>query len=153
MELLLLAAVIAVFVVCVAGIISLVKYISDLYRDRFRFSIWSGVFLFLLSVSLLIIAAYAGDEMTVLVLELVAVVLFGLVIYHDIRLAGFGWGTLAVGLQLLFAVSFLFLLVFLIIGYFIRSIFGPRRYGFFPSIGVGLGMSGELAFFLHFLHL
>lgn len=149
MELLSLVAIIAIVIVSVVGVISFVRNISAYYRDRFRFSIWSGVFILLFAIALLILAGYSGSG--VLVVELIAALLAALVIYKDIRLAGFGWGVLAVGLQVLFAISFLFMLTILLIGYFIRRIFYPRRSILFPSVGVALGMNGELSFLLNFL--
>ena len=149
MELLSLVAIIAIVIVSVVGVISFVRNISAYYRDRFRFSIWSGVFILLFAMALLILAGYSGSG--VFVVELVAALLAALVIYKDIRLAGLGWGVLAVGLQILFAISFLFMLTILLIGYFIRRIFYPRRSLFFPSVGVALGMNGEMSFLLNFL--
>ena len=151
MELLSLVAIIAIAIVSVIGVISFVRNISAYYKDRFRFSIWSGVFIFLFAIALLILGASSSTGSGVVVVELMVAILAALVIYKDIRLAGFGWGVLAVGLQVLFAVSFLFMLTFLLIGYFIRRIFYPRRSVFFPSIGMALGMNGEMSFLLNFL--
>lgn len=152
MELLSLVAIIAIVIVSVIGVISFVRNISAYYRDRFRFSIWSGVFIFLFALALLILVASSGAGTGAFIVELIAAGLATLVIYKDVRLAGFGWGCLAVGLQVLFAISFLFMLTFLLIGYFIRRIFYPRRSVFFPSIGMALGMNGEMSFLLNFLH-
>lgn len=151
MELLSLVAIVAIVIVSVIGVISFVRNISAYYKDRFRFSIWSGVFIFLFAIALLILGASSSTGSGVFVVELIAAILAALVIYKDIHLAGFGWGVLAVGLQVLFAVSFLFMLTFLLIGYFIRRIFYPRRSVFFPSIGMALGMNGEMSFLLNFL--
>lgn len=151
MELLSLVAIIAIAIVSVIGVISFVRNISAYYRDRFRFSIWSGVFILLLAIALLILAGSSSTGTGVFIVELIAAGLAALVIYKDVRLAGFGWGVLAVGLQVLFAVSFLFMLTFLLIGYFIRRIFYPRRSVFFPSLGMALGMNGEISFLLNFL--
>lgn len=149
MELLSLVAIIAIVIVAVVGVISFVRNISAYYRDRFRFSIWSGVFILLFAIALLILAGCSGSG--VFVVELIAALLAALVLYKDIRLAGLGWGVLAVGLQILFAISFLFMLTILLIGYFIRRIFYPRRSIFYPSVGVALGMNGEMSFLLNFL--
>ena len=151
MELLSLVAIVAIAIVSVIGVISFVRNISAYYKDRFRFSIWSGVFIFLFAIALLILGASSSAGSGVFVVELIAAILAALVIYKDIHLAGFGWGVLAVGLQVLFAVSFLFMLTFLLIGYFIRRIFYPRRSVFFPSLGMALGMNGEISFLLNFL--
>lgn len=151
MELLSLVAIIAIVIASVIGVISFVRNISAYYRGRFRFSIWSGVFIFLFAIALLILAASSSTGTGVFIIELISALLAALVIYKDIHLAGFGWGVLAVGLQVLFAVSFLFMLTFLLIGYFIRRIFYPRRSVFFPSIGMALGMNGEMSFLLNFL--
>ena len=148
MEFLSIIAILAIAVASIIGVISFVRNISSFYRDRFRFSIWSGVFIFLFVIALLILA---GSGTGVVVVEIIAALLAALVIYKDIRLAGFGWGILAVGLQVLFAVSFLFMLAFLVIGYFIRRIFYPRRSVLFPTFGLALGMNGEMSFLLNFL--
>ena len=148
MELIYLIAIIVVVVVAVIGVISFVRNISSYYRDRFRFSIWSGTFILLFAIALLILAS---SGIGAVIAEIIASLLAALVIYKDIRLAGFGWGILAVGLQVLFAVSFLFMLVFLVIGYFIRRVFYPRRSARFPTFGLALGMNGEISFLLNFL--
>ena len=148
MELIYLIAIIVVVVVAVIGVISFVRNISSYYRDRFCFSIWSGTFILLFAIALLILASSGTGAV---IAEIIASLLAALVIYKDIRLAGFGWGILAVGLQVLFAVSFLFMLVFLVIGYFIRRVFYPRRPVLFPTFGLALGMNGEISFLLNFL--
>lgn len=153
MELLSLVAIIAIVIVPVIGVISFVRYISAYYRDRFRFSIWSGVFIFLFAIALLILAASSSTGTGVFVVELIVALLAALVIYKDVHLAGFGWGVLAVGLQVLFAISFLLMLTFLLIGYFIRRIFYPRRSDSLPSISMALGMNSEGPFLLNFLRL
>ena len=153
MKLLFLVAIIAIAIVSVIGVISFVRNISAYYRDRFRFSIWSGVFIFLFAIALLILAASPGTGTGAFIVELIAAGLAALVIYKDVHLAGLGWGVLAVGLQVLFAISFLFMLTFLLIGYFIRRVFYPRRSVFFPSISMALGMNSEGPFLLNFFRL
>lgn len=151
MELLSLVAIIAIAIVSVIGVISFVRNISAYYRERFRFSIWSGVFVFLFAIALLILAGSSSTGTGVFIVELIAALLVALVIYKDVRLAGFAWGVLAAGLQILFAVSFLFMIATLLIAYFVRRIFYPRRSVIFPSIGMALGMNGEMSFLLNFL--
>lgn len=153
MELLSLVAIIAIVIASVIGVISFVRNISAYYRDRFRFSIWSGVFIFLFAIALLILAVSSSTGTGVFIFELIAVLLAALVIYKDVRLAGFGWGVLAVGLQTLFAISFLLVLVVLLVSYFIRRIFYPRRSVFLPSLSMALGMNREGSFLLNFLRL
>lgn len=98
MELLYLVAIIAIAIVSVSGIMSFVRNISAYYRDRFRFSIWSGVVILLFAIALLILAGSSGNETSVFIVELIVALLVALVIYKDIRLAGFSWGVLAMGL-------------------------------------------------------
>lgn len=148
MELLRFVAIIAIAVVSVIGVISFVRNVSSYYRDRFRFSIWSGVFILFFAIALFILASSGTGTV---VCEIVAVLLVVFVIYKDIRLAGLDWGCLAVGIQILFAVSFLFMLLFIVITYFVNSIFSRRRSTLLPAFGLALGMNGEISFLLHFL--
>lgn len=153
MELLYLVAIIAIAIVSVSGIMSFVRNISAYYRDRFRFSIWSGVVILLFAIALLILAGSSGNETSVFIVELIVALLVALVIYKDIRLAGFSWGVLAMGLQTLFAISFLLMLVVLLVSYFIRRIFYSRRSVLLPSLSMALGMNSEGPFLFNFLRL
>lgn len=153
MELLSLVAIIAIAIVSVIGVISFVRNILAYYRDRFRFRIWSGVFILLFAIALLILAGSSGNETSAFIVELIAALLVALVIYKDIRLAGLGWGVLAMGLQTLFAISLLLMLVVLLVSHFIRRIFYSRRSVFLPSLSMALGMNCEGPFLLNFLRL
>lgn len=148
MELIYLVAIIAIVVVSVIGVISFVRNVSFYYRDRFRFSIWSGAFILLFVIALLILSSSGKGAH---IFGIIAALLVALVIYKDVRLAGLGWGILAVCLQVLFAISLLFMLAFLVIGYFIRRVFYPQRSVLFPTFGLALGMNGEISFLLNFL--
>jgi len=73
-------------------------------------------------------------------------------IYNDIRLAGVAWGGLAVLLQIIFALSFVFLIIFALIGFVMKKLFNIHS-SLLASIFGGLGIKGELLLLLHFLHL
>ncbi len=150
MALLSLVAIIAILIIFVIGVVSFVRNISSYYRDRFRFSIWSGVFILLFAVALSIIGGQFGSGTAKIIVELIVMLLIVLVIYKDVRLAGIGWGVLAGGLQVLFAISLLFMLTVLVVGYFIRKIFCARRCTLLPSICMALGMKNERSSLLNF---
>ena len=73
-------------------------------------------------------------------------------VYNDIRLAGVAWGGLAVLLQIIFALSFVFLIIFALIGFVMKKLFNIHS-SLLASIFGGLGIKGELLLLLHFLHL
>ena len=81
----------------------------------------------------------------------IAAILAILTIYNDIRLAGFAWGSLAVVLQFVFALSFVFLIFFALIGFVMKKLFNIHN-SLLTSIFGGLGIKGELLLLLHFLH-
>ena len=88
---------------------------------------------------------------TVYVMTAIAAILAILTIYNDIRLAGFAWGSLAVVLQFVFALSFVFLIFFALIGFVMKKLFNIHS-SLLTSIFGGLGIKGELLLLLHFLH-
>lgn len=153
MELLTLSAIIAGVIAAIIGVIVIVRKISAFYKQRFQFSIWSGVLLFVLALSIIVIIGTASvRELTMYVLIAIAALLAILTIYNDIRLAGLGWGTLAVTLQILFSLCFVFLILFALIGYVMKKIFNIHSSLLNSIFGTGFGMKGELLLLLHFLH-
>ncbi len=153
MELLTLAVIVIVMIAIVAGTITVLKNVSNFYRERFRFSIWSGVFLFALALSLVILAGSSSTQGTsTYIVGIISAIIVAITIYNDIRLAGFGWGTLAVCLQILLSFCLLFIVIFTVIAYIVRRIFNVRESRFSPVWGVGIGMRGELSLLMYFLH-
>ena len=154
MELLTLAAIIVVMIAIVAGTITVLKNVSDFYRERFRFSIWSGVFLFALALSLVILSGSLSSQgSSAYIIGIISAIIVAITIYNDIRLAGFGWGSLAVCLQMLLSLCLLFIILFALVAYIARRIFNVRGSRFSPVFGLGVGMKGELSLLMHFLHL
>lgn len=152
MELLTLAAIVIVMIAIVAGTITVLKNVSDFYRDRFRFSIWSGVFLFALALSLVILSGSLSAQGTsTYIVGIISAIIVAIIIYNDIRLAGFGWGALAVCLQILLSFCLLFIVIFALIAYIVRRIFNVRGSRFSPVFGIGIGMRGEVQLLMHFL--
>lgn len=89
MELLTLAAIIAGIIAVIIGLIVVIKKISAFYKQRFQFSIWSGVLLLVVALALLLISSADGTtQQTVYVMLVIAAILALLTIYNDIRLAG-----------------------------------------------------------------
>ena len=126
---------------------------SDFYRERFRFSIWSGVFLFVVALSLVILSGSLSSQgASAYIVGIISAIIVAVTIYNDIRLAGFGWGALAVGLQILLSFCLLFIVIFALIAYFVRRIFNVRGSRFSPVFGIGVGMRGEVQLLMHFLH-
>ena len=152
MELLTLAAIIVVMIAIVACTITVLKNVSDFYRERFRFSIWSGVFLFVVALSLVILSGSLSSQgASAYIVGIISAIIVAVTIYNDIRLAGFGWGALAVGLQILLSFCLLFIVIFALIAYFVRRIFNVRGSRFSPVFGIGVGMRGEVQLLMHFL--
>lgn len=154
MELLTLASIIVVMIAIITGTITVLKNVSDFYRDRFRFSIWSGVFLFVVALSLVILSGSLSSQgASANFIGIISAIIVAVTIYNDIRLAGFGWGVLAVCLQILLSFCLLFIVMFALISYIARKIFNVRESRFSPVIGVGIGMKGEVQLLMHFLRL
>lgn len=153
MEILTLATVIAGIIATMIGLIIAIKKVSVFYRQRFQFSIWSGVLLFVLVLALTLVSASEGTtQYAVYIMMGIAVILVVLTIYNDIRLAGFAWGCLAVLLQIIFSLSFVFLVVFVLIGIMMKKLFHIHNTllsTFFGSFGI----KAELFQFLRFLQL
>lgn len=153
MELLTLAAIIAGIIAAIIGLIVVTKKISAFYKQRFNFSIWSGVLLLVGALALLLASTSDGvSRQAMYIMTGISVILAILTIYNDIRLAGFAWGSLAVILQIVFSLSFIFLIFFALVGFVMKKLFNIHS-SLLTSIFGGLGIKGELLLLLHFLHL
>ena len=153
MELLTLAAIIAGIIAAIIGLIVVTKKISSFYKQRFNFSIWSGVLLLVGAFALLLASTSDGvSRQAMYIMTGISVILAILTIYNDIRLAGFAWGSLAVILQIVFSLSFIFLIFFALVGFVMKKLFNIHS-SLLTSIFGGLGIKGELLLLLHFLHL
>ena len=153
MELLTLAAIIAGIIAAIIGLIVVIKKISTFFKQRFNFSIWSGVLLLVGTLALLLASTSDGSSRQAMyIMTGIAVLLAILTVYNDIRLAGFAWGSLAVVLQIVFSLSFVFLIFFALIGFVMKKLFNIQS-SLLTSIFGGLGIKGELLLLLHFLHL
>ena len=153
MELLTLAAIIAGIVATIIGLIVVIKKISAFYKQRFNFSIWSGVLLLVGALALLLASASDGvSRQAMYIMTGISAILAILTIYNDIRLSGFAWGSLAVILQIIFSMSFIFLIFFALVGFVMKKLFNIHS-SLLTSIFGGLGIKGELLLLLHFLHL
>lgn len=152
MELLTLAAAIAGIIAVIIGLIVVVKKISAFYKARFQFSIWSGVLLLLVALALLTISATIEiTKSTAYIMLAAAAVIVSITIYNDMRLAGFGWGTLAVFLQVVFSLCFVVFIFCALVGLVMKKIFNIRN-SLITSVFDGFGLKGELALLLYFLH-
>lgn len=153
MELLTLAAIITGIIAAIIGLIVVTKKISAFYKQRFNFSIWSGVLLLVGALALLLASTSDGvSRQAMYIMAGISVILAILTIYNDIRLAGFAWGSLAVILQIVFSLSFIFLIFFALVGVVMKKLFNIHS-SLLTSIFGGLGIKGELLLLLHFLHL
>ena len=152
MELLTLAAIIAGIVAAIIGLIVVIKKVSAFYKLRFQFSIWSGVLLFVVAFAMLLISASEGvTRQTAYILLAVAALFAILTIYNDIRLAGLAWGVLAIVLQIVFSLCFVFLIFFALMGFVMKKLFNIHS-SLLTSIFGGLGIREELLLLLHFLY-
>lgn len=153
MELLTLAVIIAGIIAAIIGLIVVTQKISAFYKQRFNFSIWSGVLLLVGALALLLASTSDGvSRQAMYIMTGISVILAILTIYNDIRLAGFAWGSLAVILQIVFSLSFIFLIFFALVGFMMKKFFNIHS-SLLTSIFGGLGIKGELLLLLHFLHL
>ena len=106
MELLTLAAIIAGIIAAIIGLIVIIKKISAFYKQRFNFSIWSGVLLLVGALALLLASTSDGvSRQAMYIMTGISAILAILTIYNDIRLAGFAYGSLAVVLQIIFSLQ------------------------------------------------
>lgn len=105
----------------VAILASTIKKISSYYKQRFDYSIWSGVFILILSFSLIGIdlTLYYGENIP---LFIVAGLLILITFVQDLRLSGLTFGFAGILFQLLMAVIFVFILAGLFLGLLIKVI-------------------------------
>ena len=95
----------------IAATTAIVK-VSAFYRQRFGFSLWSGVLLFVVAVSILLIAETAPIKVqTQYVLMGILAILVILTGLNDVRLAGYAWGALAFCLQIVLSLCFVILVL------------------------------------------
>lgn len=154
MQLLTIAAIVAGVIATIIGLIIVVKRISEFYKQKFQFSIWSGVLLMVLAMAFGAVAVTPDiSKNAIYALVTLAAILAIITISNDIRLAGVGWGLATVGLQILFACCFVFLILFVLIGYVLRKAFNLHNSVLSSIFGTGLGMRGEMLFLLKFLHI
>lgn len=152
MEPLTLAAIIAGIIAAIIGLIVVIQKVSAFYKLRFQFSIWSGVLLFVVAFAMLLISASEGvTRQTAYILLAVAALFAILTIYNDIRLAGLAWGVLAIVLQIVFSLCFVFLIFFALMGFVMKKLFNIHS-SLLTSIFGGLGIREELLLLLHFLY-
>ena len=152
MELLSLAAIIAGLIAAVIGIIIIIKKIAAFYKQKFNFSIWSGVLLIVLALSLTLITGTTNlSVQATYILIAFAAIFTILTIYNDIRLAGCGWGILAIALQLLFAFFFIFLILFLVIAYVAKKIYNIQNSLLNSVLSTGFGIKSDRISLLQFL--
>ena len=105
----------------IAILASIIKKISSYYKQRFGYSIWSGVFVLILAFSLAgIDCTHYGANNIPLFLASGALVLLTMI--QDFRLSGIGIGILGFLFQALMAVVFAFIIAGLLIGLIIKAI-------------------------------
>lgn len=152
MELLTVAAIIAGIIAAILGLIAIIKKISEFYKRRFQFSIWSGVLLLVLSLAFLAIAGSDNiQDSTVYILITLAALLVIATIFNDIRLAKIGWGLIALSIQIVLAVCFVFLVFFALIAYVIKKVFNIHSSLFGSLFDSGFGVKSELLLLRHFI--
>lgn len=153
MELLTLVAVIAIIIIVIIGAISGIKKISAFYKQRFRFSLWSGVLLLVLASSFIILANTADiANRTRYILIAISIILIFLTGFNDIRLAGISWGLLAAGLQILFSFCFVVLIALAVIGFVMKKVLNIHNSVLNSIFGGHLSLRNELLLLGYFLH-
>lgn len=149
MEFLTIVAIIAIVVIGAIAVIAALAKVTTFYKQRFGFSVWSGVLLFALALSLSVIAIATdlGTQVQFILLTLSAflVLLTG---YNDVRLAG-GWGVVALCLQILFSLGFILVVVVALIMFVSQKVFKAHRLVFEDSFSI----RSELLLLALFLHL
>lgn len=153
MEFLTIVAIIAIVVVGAIAAIAAIAKVTAFYKQRFGFSLWSGVLLFVLALSLSVIALTTSigtkGQFILLTLSAFLVLLTG---YNDIRLAGGGWGVAALSLQVLFSLGFILVVTFAVIMFILKKLFKIHS-ALLTSIFGSFSLKGELLLLLYFLHL
>lgn len=153
MEFLTIIAVIAIGIAVAVAAIAAIAKVTVFYKQRFGFSLWSGVLLFVVALSLSVIAMTTSvgtkGQFILLTLSAFLVLLTG---YNDIRLAGGGWGAAAVCLQVLFSLGFILVVTVAVIMFILKKIFKIHS-ALLTSIFGSFSLKGELLLLLYFLHL
>lgn len=153
MEFLTIIAVIAIGIVVAVAAIAAIAKATVFYKQRFGFSLWSGVLLFVVALSLSVIALTTSigtkGQFILLTLSAFLVLLTG---YNDIRLAGGGWGAAALSLQVLFSLGFILVVTVAVIMFILKKLFKIHS-ALLTSIFDSFSLKGELLLLLYFLHL
>lgn len=149
--------IVAIIVVLTAGTIAAIVAIakvSAFYKQCFGFSIWSGVLLFVVALSLAVVAIVVNLDIQVqFILLTISVLLVLLTGYNDIRLAGSGWGVVSLGLQILFSLGFILVVAVALILFVLKKIFNLHSSLLKSIFENGFSIRNELlllALFLHF---
>lgn len=105
----------------ILALITIVHRASRYYRERYNISIWSGVLLLLFTI---VTGGFAFTHFDTpsIPLIIVAVILFVLTAFLDVRHAGFGMGFLALLLQAFLSASFVLVIAVSVIAFAFRSI-------------------------------
>lgn len=154
MEFLTIVAIIAIVVVGAIAAIAAIAKVTAFFKQRFSFSIWSGVLLFVLALSLSVIAIATDigtqGQFILLTLSAFLVLLTG---YNDIRLAGGGWGVVALCLQMLFSLGFILVVAVALVMFVLKKIFKMHSTLFSSIFGNEFNIKSELLLLALFLHL
>ena len=154
MEFLTIVAIVAIVVVGAIAAIATIAKVTAFYKQRFGFSLWSGVLLFVLALSLSVIAIATDlgtqGQFILLTLSAFLVLLTG---YNDIRLAGGGWGAAALCLQMLFSLGFIIMVVFAVIVFVLKRVFRVQCSIFNSIFRSDFSIRSELLLLALFLHL
>lgn len=154
MEFLTIVAIIAMVIVGAIAAIATIAKVTAFYKQRFGFSLWSGVLLFVLALSLSVISIATDvgthGQFILLTLSAFLVLLTG---YNDIRLAGGGWGIFAFCLQTLFSFGFILMVVIALIVFVLKRVFKVHCSMFNSIFGSGFSIRSEFLLLALFLHL
>ena len=150
MEFLTIVAVVAIVIIGAIATIMAIAKVSVLYKQRFGFSLWSGVLLFAVAWSLSIISITTSlrskGQFILLVISALLILLTG---YNDIRLAGGSWGVAALCLQILFSFGFIFVVAIALISFVLKKVFKLHT----SIFGNGFSVKNEFLLLLLFLHI
>ena len=116
----LLLIILGVFAIVAISIAFIVR-ISSFYRAKYGFSIWSGVFIMLPIIILLLVASSSNDGLSIII-EAISLLLIAFTLVQDIRLAGLAHGTLGFLFQLFMIMAIFFIIIFALAGMLARGI-------------------------------
>lgn len=136
-------------VACLFLLITVVRHISAFYRDRYRMSIWAGVFLLAITAVLIPLAVchYIGEETLVLIIAGVLAITTALL---DVLHAGIGMGIIAFLIQAILAVAFIGVVAVAIILYIVRSLRRGNDLVLDTLTGTTSGFRTGVQLFFHF---